>query len=136
MRKAIYQIIEHGSFIKDKEVDGYTTLPTATFDQLENFILYNKNKGAEALELMSISAKKGIGKIITAKNYIGLLTMQDGTTIEIMPKIYSRVLQDEQQMKNPRIDFQSDDGVTVHVRFVDLFDVRNCIAAIANEFKE
>ncbi len=62
--------------------------------------------------------------------------MQDGTTIEIMPKIYSRVLQDEQQMKNPRIDFQSDDGVTVHVRFVDLFDVRNCIAAIANEFKE
>ena len=104
MRKAIYQIIEHGSFIKDKEVDGYTTLPTATFDQLENFILYNKNKGAEALELMSISAKKGIGKIITAKNYIGLLTMQDGTTIEIMPKIYSRVLQDEQQMKKLIVD--------------------------------
>ena len=40
------------------------------------------------------------------------------------------------EISNPRIDFQSDDGVTVHVRFIDLFDVRNCIAAIANEFKE
>ena len=40
------------------------------------------------------------------------------------------------EISNPRIDFQSDNGVTVHVRFVDLFDVRNCIAAIANEFKE
>ena len=70
MRKAIYQIIEHGSFIKDKEVDGYTTLPTATFDQIENFILYNKNKGAEALELMSISAKKGIGKSLQRKTIL------------------------------------------------------------------
>jgi 5-methylcytosine-specific restriction enzyme subunit McrC len=42
------------------------------------------------LELMSVSSKRGIGKIITARNYVGLVIMKDGTAIEILPKIYSK----------------------------------------------
>lgn len=86
---ALYSITEFGSFVADKDVPGYQSLPKCTFDQLENFILANRNKDTDALELMGISARRGVGKIITAKNYVGIITMRDGTTIEILPKIYS-----------------------------------------------
>ena len=60
------------------------------FDTLEEFILLNKNRDVEALEFMNISVRKGIGKVITAKNYVGIIEIKDGTTIEILPKIYSQ----------------------------------------------
>ena len=88
MRKT-YPITEYGSFVRDKEVPGSISLPSNTFDALENFVLSNSTDDADALELMGISARKGVGKIITAKNYVGVITMDDGTTIEILPKIYS-----------------------------------------------
>ena len=84
-----YQITEYGSFVRDKEVQGCVSLPQGTFDALENFILTNSSRETEALELMGLSARKGIGRIITAKNYVGVISMDDGTTIEILPKIYS-----------------------------------------------
>lgn len=86
-----YQIKEYGAFIADKEVDGYKTLPKRVFEQLETFILTNRNKETDALELMELSARKGPGKVITAKNYVGLIVMNDGTTIEILPKVFSAV---------------------------------------------
>jgi 5-methylcytosine-specific restriction enzyme subunit McrC len=90
-----YQISEYGSFISGKVLSGYTSLPEKTFDQLEKFILSNRNRETDALDLMGLSARKGIGKIITAKNYIGLISMNDGTTIEILPKIYSETGENE-----------------------------------------
>ncbi len=108
MSKKIYQITEYGSFITGRQVDGYTTLPPAVFEQLENFILSNTAtnnvQSTDALELMSISIKRGIGKIITAKNYIGVLTFDDGTTIEILPKIVSTVSTHSQQVKKLVVD--------------------------------
>ena len=103
MSKTIYQISEYGSFITGRQMEGYTTLPPAIFEQLENFILSGKNVSSthtfhkffgtisdtDALELMGISFRKEIGKIITAKNYIGVITFDDGTAIEILPKIVS-----------------------------------------------
>ena len=108
MSKTIYQITEYGSFITGRQVDGYTTLPPATFEQLENFILSNTTannaQSTDALELMSISVKRGIGKIITAKNYIGVLTFNDGTAIEILPKIVSTVPEHSQRAKKLVVD--------------------------------
>ena len=77
MRKT-YQITEYGSFVRGKEVLGSISLPPDTFDALENFVLSNSTDDADALELMGISARKGVGKIITAKNYAGIITMDDG----------------------------------------------------------
>jgi 5-methylcytosine-specific restriction enzyme subunit McrC len=66
-------------------------LPESVFDQLERFILSKKQEtDTDALELMSISSKRGIGKVISAKNYVGLIKMRDGTEIEILPKIYTK----------------------------------------------
>ena len=108
MSKTIYQITEYGSFITGRQVDDYTTLPPATFEQLENFILSNTTandaQSTDALELMSISVKRGIGKIITAKNYIGVLTFNDGTAIEILPKIVSTVPEHSQRVKKLVVD--------------------------------
>ena len=55
--KTVYQITEYGSFITGKKVDGYITLPPHTFEQLENFVLTNRSKDADALELMGLSAR-------------------------------------------------------------------------------
>jgi len=101
--KPVYQIKEYGSFITGKEIEGYITLPPHIFEQLENFILTNRSKDTDALELMGLSARKGIGKIITAKNYVGIITLSDGTTIEILPKIFSTVEDDATGTKTKRL---------------------------------
>ena len=77
--------IENGKFL-----NGYYALKKSTFDLLERFALENTREGKdEALEIMGISARRGIGKIITVKNYVGVISLNDGTTIEILPKIHS-----------------------------------------------
>ena len=131
MRKT-YQIIEYGSFVRDKEVLGYTSLPQNTFDALENFILTNSSKETDALELMGLSARKGIGKIITAKNYVGVITMEDGTTIEILPKIYSREQSTEANTKKLLVDmlktlrnapYKSLQTTNLNIEKMSIFDV-------------
>lgn len=83
-----YTITEYNGFTREAIAFGYQALPEKTFDALESFILGNiKNEEIEAVEFLSISARRGIGKIITARNYVGLITMTDGTVIEILPKI-------------------------------------------------
>lgn len=87
-------IREYGAFCERKEneeaLNGYVPLKKTTFALLERFALEN-NRGGEdsALEIMGLSARRGIGKIITVKNYVGIISLNDGTVIEILPKIYS-----------------------------------------------
>lgn len=83
-----YTITEFGGFTRGESLSGYQSLPERTFAALENFILANTSSTeTEAIELLSLSARRGIGKIINARNYVGLITMTDGTVIEILPKI-------------------------------------------------
>lgn len=102
--KPVYQITEYGSFMTgSKRIEGYTWLPPHTFEQLRNFVLTNRSKDTEALELMGLSARRGIGEIITARNYVGIIMLNDGTTIEILPKIYSAVEDDPSGTKAKRL---------------------------------
>lgn len=83
-----YTITEYSGFTIGASLTGYQSLPERTFAALETFILANTSgTETEAIELLSLSARRGIGKIITARNYVGLITMTDGTVIEILPKI-------------------------------------------------
>lgn len=99
--KSVYRITEYSSFIPDRHVQGYVTLPGHTFEQLENFLLLQKNARPEGLDFLSLSARKGIGKIITARNYVGVIAMNDGTCLEILPKLHD-VGSDEERMKRAR----------------------------------
>ena len=127
-----YQITEYGSFVRDKEVLGSTSLPPDTFDALENFVLSNSSDDADALELMGISARKGVGKIITAKNYVGVITMDDGTTIEILPKIFSHETITEGKVKKLLVDmlktlrnapFKSLQSTNVNIDKLNIFEI-------------
>lgn len=59
---SFYQIKEYDSFISDKEIAGYKTLPESIFQQLEDFILTNRSKDTDALELMGLSTKRASEK--------------------------------------------------------------------------
>ena len=101
------QIREYGTFVVGEKnggnVGGNITLTKRTFEQLENFILSNSSKETDALELMGLSARRGVGKIITAKNYVGIITMNDGTTIEILPKVHSAIEDDDNASKTKKL---------------------------------
>lgn len=73
----IYTVLEYSDIIRGK------TLPNNVFDNLEKFILLNSS----LIDFMNISIKKGLGKIISIKNYVGIICINDGYTIEILPKI-------------------------------------------------
>jgi 5-methylcytosine-specific restriction enzyme subunit McrC len=89
------KIREYDSFVSGEKtgkapINGYITLKKATFDALENFILENKKEKPESddpINLLKIYTRKGLGRVITAQNYVGVIMMKDGTTIEILPKI-------------------------------------------------
>jgi len=92
-----YTITEYGGFTRGTASYGYQALPEKTFDALEAFILANNtDTGTEAVELLSLSVRRGIGKIITARNYVGLITMADGTVIEILPKVMGGDITEEE----------------------------------------
>ena len=86
-----YTIKEYQSFTRgiDFREAGFISIPERTFDSLEKFILENQtdvDENSQAWQFLSISVKRG-QKVISAKNYVGLITMKDGTTIEILPKL-------------------------------------------------
>ena len=85
-----YTIREYMGFTRNGPLRaGMIALPEHAFDQLEQFILSNREErsGTQPLELMSLSAKPSVGKVITAKNYVGVITTRDGTEIELLPKL-------------------------------------------------
>lgn len=96
-------IKEYGSICAKPGIAGYEYLPEPAFSQLKEFILSNKSADTDALELMGLAARKGVGEIITAKNYVGIITMKDGTTIEILPKIYSEIDNDESGARTKKL---------------------------------
>ena len=131
MRRS-YQTTEYGSFVRDKEVLGYTSLPQGTFDALENFVLTNSTNETDTLDIMGLSVRKGIGKIITVKNYVGVITMDDGTSIEILPKIYSKENFTDGKVKQLLIDmlktlrnapFKNLQNTNVNIEKLSIFEI-------------
>ncbi|WP_409228804.1 McrC family protein [Gudongella sp. SC589] len=89
--KNVYAITEYGGFTNNVKVRGYERLPEQTFRALEEFILTNR-EGTNSNELLTLSSKRNLGKLIIAKNYVGVISMTDGTVIEILPKIVSEII--------------------------------------------
>jgi len=86
----IITISEFGSMTRGVKAEGYTELKESTFDAIENFLLKNKQEhDVEVNDFLSLRSRKGVGKVISAKNYVGVIVMKDATEIEILPKIYS-----------------------------------------------
>ncbi len=84
----VYQIEEYGCLVAERQVEGCVALPSSTFANLESFLLTARG-GADPLELMGVSARRGVGHVLTARNYVGVIVTADGAVIEILPKICS-----------------------------------------------
>ena len=81
---------------------------------------------------MGLSAKKGIGKIINAKNYVGVIIIKDGITIEILPKIYSHKQSAEVRAKKLLVDmlktlrntpYKSVQTANVNIEKMNIFEI-------------
>lgn len=85
-----YTVTEYSGFVRGEQpFAGYQAMPPHVFDALESFILANCSESdSGVVELLSLSVRRGMGKVITAKNFVGVVAMKDGTVIEILPKIY------------------------------------------------
>ena len=67
----------------------YAYLPEPVFKDLEEFIhaFAGDEEHADALEFLKISYRRNVGDIISVNNYVGLIQMQNGYQVQILPKI-------------------------------------------------
>ena len=87
-RPAPVTLCEYEGLTCARQVPGYASLPEPAFRALKAFILSPGGRGeADGLEVMGLSARRGVGEILTARNHVGLITLDDGTCVEILPKI-------------------------------------------------
>ena len=69
--------------------DEYKYLPEPIFKDLEEFIhaFAGDEEHADALEFLKISFRRNVGDIISVNNYVGLIQMQNGYQVQVLPKI-------------------------------------------------
>ena len=137
-----YTICEYQSFTREIELhnDNFKSLEKDTFDKLKQFILEGNTCGeTDALDLMGISFKKGIGDIITAKNYVGLISFHDGTVIEVLPKVAKLGVDDSKELlidmlkTVKELPFKTFNTAKLHIDKMPLLEV--FISMFINEVK-
>ena len=69
--------------IDEKRDDGNRAVSEHVFEEIERFVLEN----TDIAQFLKPGYKKGLGKVLQAQNYIGVIQTKDGTTIEILPKL-------------------------------------------------
>ncbi len=95
MRKKYYSLREYSYLYSNEHsniMDGVNILlDKKEFDEIENFVLENKIDTENGVtEFLIPGYKKGIGKVLRTKNYVGLIQTKNNTVIEILPKIYDK----------------------------------------------
>lgn len=95
-------ITENPSFKNDKK---YKYIESSAFKDLINFIykFSGDEENADALKFMSISYKSNIGKVITFKNYVGVIQIKNSLQIQILPKISFDDKDDYENKKTKKI---------------------------------
>lgn len=69
--------------------EKYKYLDTAVFHDLVEFIheFSGDEENADALDFMRISYKRNVGDVVIIKNYVGLIQMNNGYQVQVLPKI-------------------------------------------------
>ena len=67
----------------------YAYLPEQVFRNLEKFIhaFSGDEEYSDALEFLKIGFRRNVGDIISVNNYVGLIQMQNGYQVQVLPKI-------------------------------------------------
>ena len=90
--KLIKEVREFGKICCNESLEGnseYTYIPKTDFYKLVNFIreLANEKEHTDIWEFMKIIPKKNVGDVISVNNYVGLIQINNGCQIQILPKI-------------------------------------------------
>ena len=82
----------------------YAYLPEDAFNTLESFICEytSSDDGAEALDFLKIGYKKNIGRTISVNNYVGLIQVNNGCQVQILPKI-DLFVEDSEKVETKKI---------------------------------
>lgn len=89
MKQNSFSILEFKSIYYKKydifglDIQNNLVVPKKVFDEIKQFVL----KNSEQTQFLRPSYKNGLGEILQAQNYVGVIQTKDGTTIEILPKI-------------------------------------------------
>lgn len=83
----------------------YKYLRSEVFSELLEFIhgFSGSENHADALDFMRISYKRNVGDVVTVKNYVGLIQMENGYQIQILPKISFDVGEDQNNRETKRV---------------------------------
>lgn len=87
-------IICNKDYADDKK---YKYLDKKNFENLVAFIheFSGNEENADALDFMKIGYKRNIGEVVSMKNYVGLIQMNNGMQIQVLPKISLGVEEDQ-----------------------------------------
>lgn len=97
MKRKLIELKEY-DVIANKKAPETVYLDSASFTQLENLVLtFNEAEGADAIDFLSLSSKKNVGKVIRAKNYVGVLSLSNGVQLQILPKIHGGTHEDSKK---------------------------------------
>ncbi|MDD2828713.1 MAG: McrC family protein [Sulfuricurvum sp.] len=77
-------IIKEYDFLQYKDELKPHYITPQNFEAIEKFVLENE----PTAEYLKLTTKKGFGKVLQAQNFVGVIQTKDGTTIEILPKIF------------------------------------------------
>lgn len=80
------KITGNANFVNDKQ---YKYLDAAAFHDLVEFIheFSGDEENADALDFMRVSYKRNVGDVVIIKNYVGLIQMNNGYQVQVLPKI-------------------------------------------------
>lgn len=83
----------------------YKYLRSEVFSELLEFIhgFSGSENHADALDFMRIAYKRNVGDVVTVKNYVGLIQMENGYQIQILPKISFDVGEDQNNRETKRV---------------------------------
>jgi len=101
-----HTILEYGIVAPSKsenKTDKVLYIKEQDYYHLEDFVLRNSGDAeSEGREFFSITNKKGIGRCLQAKNYVGVVQTESGLVIEILPKIHREKKDEKENVPDTR----------------------------------
>jgi len=89
-----YGLIAPGD--SERESGDILYIKKLDYINLEDFVLRNSGDSvSEGNDFFSLTHKKGIGRCLQAKNYVGVIQTDSGLVVEILPKIHREKREEE-----------------------------------------
>lgn len=103
-----FEVKEFDSIICNEDYkndEKYKYLDRKEFDNLVAFIreFSGDEESAGILDFMTIGCRRNIGEVVSIKNYVGLIQMNNGFQIQILPKIFLGDVEDEGNAQTKKV---------------------------------